>query len=1077
MHKYHKYIVKNKYTYEKRRNHDYTYKPDVWTTSQNLIQGRFIVKHGEESLNFTVNKKCGHTFDLSKDCRFEKVSGFGLKYSCDCKIKLTFFDGDGKSFMTVAEKSGNYSLLHMNFSPTVLSIECDSENNVEVTVTTCLVLDTLGRYDNQSEFYTCSGGSIKNDNGAIVFDFEQKGTLTSPDFPDTLQTVYNMVMPRRNTVFAVIANSGDVKNVTLEYTTYEHTEYSSKAAVTLELVGDGELHGYYFNLSNTENCSGRLKSLRFVFEGSGEIKLFRYSFEEEKKISEKIGTVDSCVADREKDSFKVDISIDSECVCGEVCIYATTPADEADTPNGKTLLGKAKADKHVTVDSLPLSDGIITYLPYQLCAFLECDGCEPKMIGERFYIENYRDFASNPYAFEVSGAEYKVDDFGAYGDGFHDDTEAIQNAVDAAAENGGGRVVLSGDDSFYGKRYVVTNILLRSNIEFVIEKNAVLIQNQIEEQYPYVPALGHDGVIENVNWTHNHLISNLPLIQCANQKNVKICGGGRIRMTDTGSVEGVAMPGYATGCADRIHLIPIGFFDVENVNICDIEIVRANCYHVSVKKCKNVSFENVKIHEVKCVSGDGFNLGNGANNVFINRCVFQSNDDAVILSACKSDPREILWNCNTEDEYNATHDVLILNSYLNSGGGKAICFITWGTNEKYQENVEIKNIEAYGNYLCCVNPVGAWFDNPYNGKFPFDNTETDDYSPVKHVRIFNNRYIGNCTIGPIQATDFLSDCSIHSTSNFRNGDFSLGGFANWTVRKNSDGESACTAFYASKEKGYITAFDKGEVSVSQGLYLNGGKYTFKCELFTGKNGACLFAKSITDGRIIFKKTFVCLYPQSVSADFEIFADAEDVYVGVMSVDGENDDFAMFDECEIVSHTCEQERIENEKKSFLNKVNEKFDVDGDFRVDFENGKYYLGVDSHTHKRLISRDEYEDFTVEASFRFNECYDSLNRGIGYGFVGENGCRTELKFMHSKQALLLTRQNTDGAEVIYKKEPFFFTSLDFHSFKLVCKNGCLTLWIDGSLLDTVKVNTEKGNVYMIFDCGDYSVFEPNIY
>ncbi len=979
--------------------------------------------------------------------------------------------------MTVAEKNGNYSLLRMNFVPTSMKVECDAENDVNVTIKSCIVLDTLARYDNQAAFYSCDGGSIRNDCGAIVFDFKQKGTLASPVFPDTLETVYNMVMPRRNTVFAVIANNSDAKRVTLEYTTYEHMEYSSDASVTLELKDDSKPHGYYFNLSDTKNCNGRMRSLCFVFEGSGEIRLLRYSFEEEKAICENVGKIDSCTADKKKDSFKVDITLDPKYACGNVCVYATTPADEANTPDGKSLLGKAEAKCHTSIEDLPLSDGVITYLPYQLCAFLECDGYEPKMIGERFYIENYRDFAQNPYSFDICGESYDVRSFGAFGDGFHDDTEAIQNAVDRAAENGGGRVILSGDDSFYGKRYVATNILLRSNIEFVIEKNAVLIQDQIEEQYPYVPALGHDGIIENINWTHNHLISNLPLLQCANQKNVKICGGGKIRMTDTGSVEGVAMPGYATGCADRIHLIPIGFFDVENVNICDIEIVRNNCYHIATKKCKNVSFENVKIHEVKCVSGDGFNIGNGTHNVFINRCVFQSNDDAVVLSACKHDPREILWNCNTCDEYNAAHDVKVLNSYLNSGGGKAICFITWGTSEKCQEKTEIKNIEAYGNYLSCVNPVGAWFDNPYNGKFPFDNTETDDYSPVKHVRIFNNKYVGNCTIGPIKATDFLSDCSIHSTNDFRNGDFSLGGFANWNVCKNSDEQSAYTAFYASKEKGYITAFDKGQVSVSQGLYLEKGKYTFSCELFTGKNGACLFAKNIIDGKPVFEKHLVCAYPQTVCADFEILENAEDVYVGIMSVDGSCDDFAMFDECKLISHTSESERIDNGKSSFVKKLAEKFDVNDSFRVDFENGKYYLGTDSPSRNRLISIEEYENFTVEASFRFNKCYDYPKRGIGYELIGSNGCRIELKFLHSRQMLLLVRKNGENEEIIYKKEPFFFTSLDFHSFKLVCENGRMTVWIDGSLLDVVNVKAEKSRVCMLFDCGDYSVFEPNIY
>lgn len=70
-----------------------------------------------------------------------------------------------------------------------------------------------------------------------------------------------------------------------------------------------------------------------------------------------------------------------------------------------------------------------------------------------------------------------------------------------------------------------------------------------------------------------------------------------------------------------------------------------------------------------------------------------------------------------------------------------------------------------------TSAVGAWPDNPYYGKTPFDGTETNDFSPVKDVYIHDNDYRGACNIECLKATNFITDCGIASASDFLNGDF------------------------------------------------------------------------------------------------------------------------------------------------------------------------------------------------------------------------------------------------------------------------------------------------------------------
>ena len=73
---------------------------------------------------------------------------------------------------------------------------------------------------------------------------------------------------------------------------------------------------------------------------------------------------------------------------------------------------------------------------------------------------------------------YDVQNYGAVGDGVHNDTAAIQAAVDDCAENGGGRVLLGG-----GHVYRSGTLILRSHVELHLEAGAVLKGSDHLEDY------------------------------------------------------------------------------------------------------------------------------------------------------------------------------------------------------------------------------------------------------------------------------------------------------------------------------------------------------------------------------------------------------------------------------------------------------------------------------------------------------------------------------------------------------------------------------------------------------------------
>src|SRR5215472_723823 len=82
--------------------------------------------------------------------------------------------------------------------------------------------------------------------------------------------------------------------------------------------------------------------------------------------------------------------------------------------------------------------------------------------------------------------EYDVRRFGAAGDGKSLDTEAIQQALDAAASAGGGRVLVPG-----GRKYLVSTLVLRTGIDLHLADDAQLLASTDRRHYPE----GADGIL------------------------------------------------------------------------------------------------------------------------------------------------------------------------------------------------------------------------------------------------------------------------------------------------------------------------------------------------------------------------------------------------------------------------------------------------------------------------------------------------------------------------------------------------------------------------------------------------------
>ncbi len=1026
-----------------------------YNTIDEIIRVRRLGSDGSDK---KVCPEKAYQLEMKQWYTFEIACDEGLiRWSIDGDVVLESADTGNDSFENMTAYIQGYYVC-----PSLRNIYIESEKTPAMEAKK---LDLEFTTAQSVESFSATNGVVSWEDDKLIYTLSGANTrLTSPVISAEPGTAYSACLPLRNTILVRMKNQTSASSVRVWYTTTTSKDYNEAHSATFDVEPQSDFTTYFFNLSACPDLSGYLTGFAIEPIGatSGTMEIEAITFEREKAFYDYAGTIDSCTTDGETITIKG--TVNPEYAGKTVKLYETMPENYTEDLIDSEVIAEVQADKVWFTITVPHMNGNVS----RLSSFFLV-GVEGKRLSDRFQVENYEDFSENPYAFDLPDYTVKVTDapFSAKGDAFTNDNAAIQAAIDHVSAQGGGTVIVPGDDSFYGRRYVATNIQIKDNVELRIEEGAVIWQSPRASDYDYEIAFGHDIAIPGVNWTHAASCHNMPLIQGDHAKNIKLTGGGIIRSMDLGSecADGVSSSTLWTGCENKIHLVPVGFFACENVEISNINLRRTNNYHVNLRTCQNIYVANVSMFEVTCASGDGISATVGTKNIIIDRCSIFSNDDAITICSTYNDPRGLAWwHANPEGD-NCIDNLIVRHCNLNSGHG--VTFITWGTDNPDLSKQEIKNIEIYDNILDGgSSAVGTWPDNPYFGR-PFDNTETDDYSPVKNVRMYNNRYRAQTTLQCIQGTNIITDNSIRSAADFQYGDFERGlqnypnfvtGLSNWTELP-TEGKTGSVSVGTDGKNHY--GIIQGTDTLVQGLWMSRGEHTFTIDTRMTAGQASLIVQDVLTGELLAEKAVQASDGFVTNTLTFTLEKGTTAYLGIR-YEGGADGTLWMDNASVTTEKFISDIYFTETfddVDALQLTNEGFHI-------FSEGENAIaavpeGVTGVL--KLTAEHTYEEFDLRFRFRYDACLSDVDANLGISLLRGNGGNDQydLHYNPLEHELVVRRYQNGKARDVFRQSGFDLPAGEWGEMAVRVQNGKGVWYLNGELLAEFDVrNVTSGQI-----------------
>lgn len=286
----------------------------------------------------------------------------------------------------------------------------------------------------------------------------------------------------------------------------------------------------------------------------------------------------------------------------------------------------------------------------------------------------------------------ELTDFGGLGDGKTDNRPVFEKAIDALAQQGGGRLVVPP-----GTYWIDGPIVLKSNIHIEIQKDATLrFSNTAESYLPLVEqrwegticynysplirgrnlvnlALTGEGTIDgnaaewSRSWRRNQKPDKQVLRQMGNDRvpeTERVFGNGFLDLDGDGKDDG-----HGDGRQHWLRPPLIQLYECSNILIEGLTIRNSPFWTVHPVFCKNITGRQLTIRGTT-LNDDGFDP-DSCEDVLIEHCDIRTHDDAISIKAGRDQDawdrpssRNIILRHNT---LSSTANALCIGSEMSGG--------------------------------------------------------------------------------------------------------------------------------------------------------------------------------------------------------------------------------------------------------------------------------------------------------------------------------------------------------------------------------------------------------------------------
>lgn len=232
--------------------------------------------------------------------------------------------------------------------------------------------------------------------------------------------------------------------------------------------------------------------------------------------------------------------------------------------------------------------------------------------------------------------DYNIFQFGASQDTFAVQTSAINAAIDACHQQGGGRVVVPAG------KYKSGTIILKDNVELHLENGAYLYASDNYEDFPIQPWAVYRSLKDANGW--------VSLIYAVDAVNIGITGKGVIDGRGKGRRGRIKNFGGDLDGRPRNIL----FISCKDVHIEGITMRNSAMWNQHYLNCEDVMVNDIKVYNHCNGNNDGIDI-DGCRRFILSNSIIDSDDDGIVLKSTGTAPCDnvIISNCIVSSFANA----------------------------------------------------------------------------------------------------------------------------------------------------------------------------------------------------------------------------------------------------------------------------------------------------------------------------------------------------------------------------------------------------------------------------------------